>query len=348
MSVRASHAVRAPLTFLAGYGLAGSRRPAPTTELDAATWSRVLDAAEAEHLTGQLDAAIRDGAVPVTDQQTEDVQERHARAVGTKVVLEEHLLVVADQLDAQRIEFRVLNGAAHAHVDYDLPDLRCFSDVDILVRSADFEPAVTTFERSGRRRNRSKLRPGFDGRFAKGVTVAGADTPEVHVHHTLVEGPLGLAIDRDELFEESASFVIGNRKLECLGTEARFLDACFRVALSRPAPLAEQRDVVQLALSPELDAEHALDLARQWRAEAVVARAVDRAWFTLDLADAVPLSAWAMHRQPRKGDGLLIDAYCGGETSARHVIATSRLIPRRRDQFAYMLAHFSPRRASSD
>ena len=345
MTGRSSQALRDALAFLAGYGLAGSRRPAPGAPLDPTTWSRVLEAAESEHLTGMLVAAIADGAFPATDEQVKEVRARNADALATNVELEHHLLEVAEQLDAEGIEFRVLDGPAHAHIDYEAPALRYFSDVHILVRSEDFEPAVRTLERPGRSRSRSSLHPAFDGRFAKGVTVSGADTPSVHVHRTLVAGPLGLAIDRDALFDESESFVVADRKLEGLATEKRFLDACFRVALSRPAPLRSQRDVAQLALSHELDAEHALDLARQWRAEPVVARAVDRAWFTLDLADAVPLSAWATHRQPGPRDGLLIDAYCGGETSARHVFATSRWIPRRRDRLAYVCALFSRRGA---
>jgi Uncharacterised nucleotidyltransferase len=269
----------------------------------------------------------------------------HAEVAVVAVLLERLLLQIAERLDTEGIEFRVLKGPAVAHIDYKDPALRSFSDIDILVRTADFGSAVGVLERAGGRRNVPEIRPGFDRRFGKGATVVMPDNLEVDLHRTFVAGPLGLTIDLDDLFASSTVFELADRKLEGLASEERFLQICLNVGLGRPAGLHALRDVAQFALGDDLDLDRVFSLSHRWQAQAVVARAVNLAWSTLDLADCVPLSAWASRYRPQPREARVIHAYVGGDQSyTRQALAAIRVIPRRRDRLAYARALLFPGR----
>ena len=339
-------ATMATMAALAGYGLAGCRRSLPATPLDKARWVDFLDKADHQRLIGLLGASILDDAFPVTDDQFEEAASLHAEVAAVAVLLERMLLQIAEQLDAEGIELRVLKGPALAHLDYAEPALRCFSDIDILVRTADFSSAVEVLEHMGGRRNLPEIRPGFDRRFGKGATVVMPGNLEVDVHRTFVAGPLGLTIDLDGLFASSTPFVLADRKLEGLATEERFLQICFNAGLGRPAGLHALRDVAQFALGDDVDVDRVVDLAHRWRAQAVVARAVNLTWSALDLADSVPLSAWARRYALRPREVRVLDAYVGGDQSyTRQALAAIRVIPRWRDRFEYACALLFPGRA---
>jgi hypothetical protein len=344
--IESSGDIRAMLAGVAAYGLAGTRRKIAATTLDNKTWHDLLEGAATEQLTGLLVASLADEVLPATDDQFEQVASRDRDAAIIAVKIERLLLQVTERLDAESVEHRVLKGVAHAHLDYAEPSLRHFRDIDILVRTADLDDAVAMLARAGGRRTIPELRPDFDHRFGKNVQLIMPDDLRVGLHRTFVAGPLGLTVDLDELFEGAAPFMLADRKLEGLAAEERFVHSCFDVGLGRPAKLAEMRDLAQLVLSDELDVEHALALARRWQAPAVVARAVNLTWSTLDLADAVPLSAWANHYRPDRHEERVIDAYVGGDRSyTRQALATIRVLPRRRDRIAYVRALLFPRRA---
>jgi hypothetical protein len=333
----------AKLAALAGYGLAGCRRSLPGTPLLETEWIAFLDSAVGQRLIGLLAAAIVDEAFPVSDSQYETAATVHTEVAALAVSLERLLLQVAERLTVEGIEVRVLKGPALAHIDYPEPALRSFSDIDLLVRTADFGSAIAVLEAAGGRRNVPEIRPGFDRRFGKGATVSMPGGLEVDLHRTFVAGPLGLTIDLDELFASSTLFELADRKLEGLAAEERFLQICFNAGLGRPAGLHALRDVAQFALAEELDLDRVFDLARRWQAQAVVARAVNLTWSTLDLADSVPLSAWAGRYRPQLREARVLNAYVGGDQSyTRQALAAIRVIPRGRDRLAYARALLFP------
>ncbi len=327
MTKTSGNDIRAMLAGVAAYGLAGTRRQLAVATLDTTTWNDLLEAAAAEQLTGLLVASLSDEVLPATDTQLEQAASRDREAAITAVMLERLLLQIAERFDTESIEYRVLKGAAHAHLDYTEPRLRCFRTIDILIRAADLDNAVAALTHAGGRRSVPELRPDFDSRFGKGVRLVMPDDRDVGLHRTFVAGPLGSTVDLDGLFESSSPFMLADRKLEGLATEERFVHSCFDVGLGRPAGLVEMRDLAQLVLGDELDVDRALELARRWQAPAVVARAVNLTWSTLDLADAVPLSAWASHYRPDRHEERVIDAYVGGDRSyTRQALAMIRVL----------------------
>src|SRR5260370_35104522 len=73
-----------------------------------------------------------------------------------------------------------------------------------------------------------------------------------------------------------------------------------------PPRLASLHDVVQLLHVDGLSVDDVLDLARRWRAEPVVARAVTQAWAALEPKSAPPLVEWARNYVPAMFDRLLL------------------------------------------
>jgi hypothetical protein len=334
------------LGAVAAYGLRGARLALPLVPLDDAAWRAFLDEVAYERLAGLLAAAILDGAFPATDAQIEEAASLHTEVAVVALLLERLLLVVADRFAGIDLEFRVLKGPSVAHVDYPEPSLRCFGDLDLLVRGSDFARAVAALEGDGGHRGVPELRRGFDHRFGKGATIAMPGDLEIDLHRTFVAGPLGMTVDHDGLFATSTPFALGDRELVGLGTEERFLHACVHAGLGRPARLFSLRDVAQMSLSANgLDLDRVHRLADSWRARAVVARAVNLAWAAFDLADSVALSAWAESYRPDASETRMLDSYVGGDRSfTRQAIATLRVIPRRRDKVAYARSLVFPER----
>jgi hypothetical protein len=337
------------LEAVAAYGLVGSRRALPQAPLAAAVWPAFFERVAEERLAGLIALAVLDGAFPVTAEQAEEVATLQTETAVVALQLERLLLTVAERFAAVGVDVRVLKGPSVAHVDYPDPSLRCFGDLDLLVRGDEFATAVAALEAEGGHRAVPEMRRGFDQRFGKGAMLTMPGELEIDLHRTLVAGPLGMTIDLDDLFASPTEFRIGGVRMLGIGAEERFLHACIHAGLGRPAGLYSLRDIAQMGLFGNLDLDRVRALAASWRARAVVARAVNLAWTTLDIADSVPVSAWAGRYHPEANEHRMIDAYIGGDRSyTRQALATVRVIPRRRDKVAYVRSLLYPQRSFLD
>lgn len=299
---------------LAAWGLPDA--PAlPTDPLTDAAWGDLVEVATRERVTPLLASAVAEGAFGATDQQRDEIFRAHERAMSGCVMLERTMLDAIAAFESTGIAYRVLKGPAVAHLDYPDPSLRAFGDIDLLVAASDYDHALTLLTAAGGRRRYPEVRPGFDRRFGKGACVVMTDGSEIDVHRTFVAGPFGLTVDLDELFANDESFVVGGRSLPALSRHHRFVHACFHAALGDVVPrLSAQRDVAQLALDDRTDLASALDAARSWRADAVVARAVSATWSRLALA-STPLLRWARAFAPDRFQARALRAYVGPDRS---------------------------------
>jgi hypothetical protein len=223
----------------------------------------------------------------------------------------EHLLVdLADRFAVAEIPLRVLKGPAVAHRFYPDPSLRAFGDIDLLVPSDAFDRAVQLVTELGGNRQFPQPRPGFDRRFSKGTSFFMAQAVEVDLHRTFVAGPLGLAIDLHDVWERSWPFELAGAALQGLDLEISFLNLCYHAALGDAVPrLIALRDVAQVIDGYRPDATRVRELARSWRAEAVVARAVTAACETLGVQPCHPLVAWAATFRCDRPTGRILAAY---------------------------------------
>jgi hypothetical protein len=83
-----------------------------------------------------------------------------------------------------------------------------------------------------------------------------------------------------------------------------------------------------------------LNRAREWKCEAVVARAIRSSWERFELADATPLSAWAGRYVPTPNDLRWLRGYTGADRRyARQALAGLRTIRGVKGKAAYVRAH---------
>ena len=337
----------APLLAVAGHRLAGAGRAFPDEPLGEPAWAAVLDAARTHRLTGLLDAAVADGALPATRTQARQARAAHRTALLRVLVLERELIAVVRLLDHAGVESRVLKGSAVAHLDYPDPALRSFNDLDVLVRARDVDRAAAALAAAGFNRTLAEPRPGFDRRFDKGMTLVPPAGYELDLHRTFVLGPWGVLVDLDRLWDEGQEFRVGGRRVRALSRPNRFMHACYHAALGNwPLRLGSLRDVAEMlhrADRPDRDGAAIRRLAADWGAEAVVAAAVADSRRLLGIGPAGELSRWAEQYAPGRREVAWLALHTHADkTFAAQALATLRVLPRWRDKAAYVRALVLP------
>jgi hypothetical protein len=334
------------LRAVAAHGLAGADVPLVDEPLDDEAWNRLLARVTAERLQGQLAAAVSVDALPTTHRQREETAQTHAAAMATCLALDRLLCDIDAEFEAAHIPMRVLKGSSFAHLDYGDPAVRAYGDVDVLVPSKHLEQAVAVLLAAGCHRQVPELRPGFDRRFAKSLTLAVPDGYEIDLHRTLALEPFGLGIDTDDLWDAGEPFVVGGRTLLALPAEQRLLHACYHAALdNNPPRLLPLRDVAQLVLEGVADPDRVLVLADRWGGAAAVAQAIQLAWSTFGVSDVVHLSEWAKRYRPgpKEARTLLVHTAIG-RRHAQKAMAALSFINGVETKAAYLRALLFPQR----
>jgi Uncharacterised nucleotidyltransferase len=257
------------------------------------------------------------------------------------------LLSTIEELEGAGIDHRVFKGVALANTLYEDPSLRVFADVDGLVPSSDFGNAASLLAAAlGTRRSIPELRPGFDRRFGREVMLRSDIGLELDVHRTFVDGAYGLTVDLNDLFVTPRVFALGGRDVATFPPAHQLLSSCYSAALGDwPPRLASQRDVVQLIQMGGPSTNDILDLARRWRAEAVVGSAVSQAWAALEPQFTPPLVEWARNYAPGVFDRVLLASYRGPARGLTTQAAGVLVVPGAGDKLAYLRAIATPQRA---
>jgi hypothetical protein len=259
---------------LAGFGLPGASAP-PAEPLGPEAWQALRLAVGHQRIEGLLAAAVEAGVWPMTCEQHDDVREAARARAKVDLCLERELLVVVRALEDAGLACRVLKGPAWAHSVYPDPAWRGFGDVDLLVRGDDWYRVIDVLQATGARRMLPELRPGFDRRFGKDATLVARSGWQLDLHRRLVVGPFGIWADEGDLFARPATLSIGGVTMATLNQEASFLHACYNAALADDPPrLIAVRDVCQVALAGTPEPRVVEEMARRWRAPAVIARAL--------------------------------------------------------------------------
>lgn len=311
-------------------------------------WEHGIKAMTLAGLTGLLTSAVQDGAVSLDDEQRAELAAANLQAQRAALRLEQRLILVSDLLTDRSIEHRILKGAATAHLDYPAPELRPFLDIDLLIPSAAFDGTVATLESLGGARRFAEPRARFAARFSKAVCVVSNDGIEIDLHRSLAEGPFGLAMVPDELFESSEAFLLGGRRLQALGADERLIHASCHTVLGRSEPeLRPQRDVAQLALSGAVDRARVELLSRRWRCRAVVARAIRLSWNTLGLPLDDPWHKWAVAYVPDRFERRALTYYGASpsQSYARQALGGALAVRGLADKMRYGFALAFPRRS---
>jgi hypothetical protein len=326
---------------IAAYGL-------PTEHtLDAVTddFAALVQECEHERLTGLLGRAVRAGDVDVTVDERDQLEHVFRGWLTHALRVERLLLDTTRVLDRAGIESRVLKGVALSHTAYPDPADRVFGDVDLLVPGHRLhESAAVLADHFEVVRVQPELRRGFDDRFGKEVMLR-VGAVELDVHRTFVEGAFGMTVGLDDLFAPPYRFPIAGCDLDALPQPQRLLHACYAAAFGDwPPRLMSLRDVAQLVLRERPQVLDVLMMARAWRAEAVVARALTTAWTTLAITMQPPVVEWAFRYEPTRLDRLLLGAHEGPARAFTRHAAALVVLPSARDRLDYLHAIAMPQR----
>ena len=329
--------LRRVLLGVAAHGLPTADVALPGAPLEPAHWARVKMGIDHQRLTGQGVAAAADGALVLTDEQRQQLEDDHLAAMAHALRMERQLCTVDDVLIPRGIAFAVLKGTAVAHLDYANPAQRGFGDVDVLIPTEQWGEALAALFAAGYDRPTAEVGPGFDTRFGKGATLVAAGGQELDVHRTLVMGPFGLLVDLAELWDNLEPFELGGRRFAALGSEQRLLHACFHAVIGNAGRrVLPYRDVAEMTLFGTYDADRLIELARHWRAEAVVAQAITETWDALGMTQELPLHTWARSRGVSRWEQRMLAVYTPQSSYAAKAVAAVTVLPRWRDRVDFV------------
>ncbi len=332
------------LRAIAAYGLASAPAPDPDESFDTRA---LLAAVSKERLTGLALAAVADGALEFDAADADDLSMRHDDQLALDLRLERLLCEAAGELDGAGIPYRALKGPLLAHTIYRDPALRSFGDIDILVRGADFDAAVTVLGALGFHRRFVEPRPHFDARFSKGACLERPDGLEVDLHRTLAPGPFGMLLGLTDLVGGAPqTFALGDAEITGLGRELAFVHACFHSALGDyPPRLVPFRDIAEL-LAAGFDASAVIDLVTEAQCETVMTRALGSLTTVLGITVEGEIAEWACGREPSRFDRWALRTYESNDRSyAKQAAVSLWAMPSMRQRFAYASALAIPSRS---
>jgi len=341
-------AIRPLLTAVFAWDIPACAVQPPSTPLDDAPWTQLYGAVHRQRGDALLAWAIGEGWWPATDRQRISAFHAHRRNMALAVLLERELIGIGADCAASGIDFRVLKGAATAHLDERDPSLRSFGDIDLLVAGDDLEPMARVLEARGGRRRYDEPRNDFDRRFSKGMSFSFHRNCEIDVHRSLASGAFGLSIVLDDLVVGAEHLTIGGEAFRALDRPNRFLHASYHALLGAPSVrLTSLRDLIHTAPRDDRETREVLGRARRWKGEAVVAQTVRLAasWFAW--TPPLLLSTWADGFEPSTRDHRWLAAYVGADRSyAGQMLMGLEAVPGVRQRLAYAVGNArSPSRA---
>jgi hypothetical protein len=259
---------------------------------------------EGHALSVALDNRVT-GLLATTDA---DCTNAHRQAVNTSLAADDTAVQVVRRLRAAGVDHRVLKGVAHAALDYTDPAQRTYGDCDVLVPRADLQRALDVLQQAGLRRRDPAIRDSWEQRFGKSVELVGLPV-EVDLHLTIAGGGFGLIIEMASLWESPERFMLAGTEMLALSPLARWVHACYHLALGANAGLRAMADIVVM-LDRGLDWQEAVLLAHRWRGAAVVAHALvtTEAWISDVTSAQHDAFEWARRYRASDADRLRIDA----------------------------------------
>lgn len=313
--------------------------------LDDATWASLLGTVDRDGLVLALDRAVLTGDLAVSTEQGQRLAEMALRHAASVVRVERSLVEVSGTLAGAGFDVAVLKGIPSALRFWPDPEMRMVRDVDLLVRSADIDGVVHFLEQTGSTRLVPQLRPGFDRRFGKAVTVRTSEAVELDIHRTLVYGPHAFLIGEDLLWDQVTDEVeVGGVGVRCFSPPAAFVHACLHAASGggrrRTSDLVE---ILTIAQHPSVTPAMVGPIARLWMATAAV---VDECRAAAPLAGGGGVESIERDLVVTERERQLQEIYAGDPSARALAFATVGSIPGLRAKAAYLAALALPSRSN--
>ena len=334
------------LAFLvAGFGLPGVSDSHEKLEGEG-DWRNLLSAIGYQRLSGLAIEAAESGCLDLTEEQWRDLVDAQRRRMCGALRIEGALVNLHDAFHQAGLEYVVLKGPSIAHCAYEDPSLRPFGDLDLLVRTTDWDAASEILGAAGFERAHPEAREGFHASFGKALVHTRGDGVEVDLHRRLVVGPHGLCADPAELFSGVQTFEVGGRALPRLADTWLFLHVCMHAALGTKSPLLlALRDVLEVARMPGVDWSLVENRANSWKLRAVVPYAVRAASDLLGAPAPETCDRVAVQLSPSGKERKWLEAYTTDRRGrGGTAVAAISAIPGFRDKVRYVTALLFPKR----
>ena len=291
-------AAQVALRAAAAHGLPGVRLLGPADDRSRVT-TDVIELAVQHRIQGLLWSAIDGGAVAADDAMAQAASESAAAALRTCLVAEQTAVLAVQAIRGAGAEARALKGIAIAHLDHVDPAERVFGDCDLLIRRADYRPALAALTSAGFRRAEPPVRGWWEQRFGKAIVLYGPSGAELDLHVAITGGYFGTMIDHDDLWSRASEpFQLAGLPVQGLDREGRLLQAACHTMLGGGSGLRAERDVAQLVLVSGADWELAVERAERDGVELVLAAAVRKVWADLGLDLDHGFARWSAAHRP--------------------------------------------------
>lgn len=330
------------VSMVARHGLGGAS-DCPSRPLADGEWTVLLSVCHRQRLIGHLCAMVTSGVFAASEDQRREITAWDLQLTAHKARLDALLVDSLDVLGAEGIDYRVLKGPVLARTAYDQAGSRHYFDIDVLAPATRFDDAVDVLIAIGFERRAPPIRPGYDARFAKGVTLRTPDGFELDLHRTLAAGPFGLLIDLDRLWASSSSVDIDGSCVHCLGPEDNLLHACCNAALGDlPARWSVLRDIVQLLCNVPLDPDRVVSAARHHHVGIAVSEGMQLAATKLGGIEHHELVHWARTYEPTRAERRRLRVYRDRRNYAAQSFESLRVLHGLGDRVAFGRAAVFP------
>lgn len=315
----------AALTAAAQFGLVQHQGPVATLTNDGERrWQTI---ARIDRLGGLLQSAIAAGHVMADDTVAGQVAEIWHTQLAASVLVEAQVVRMARVLDDAGVTWRLTKGAAVAHLDYPDATLRTFGDADVLVHPSDWRLATDALLAAGCRRQVPEVEPGWDARFGKGATFDTPERLEIDLHRRFAVGRFGVLSRMGDLYNGGEAIDLAGRRIPALDGPGRLLHSCHHAALGGFRHYRAHRDVAQQLLVTDVDWRRAVAIARSWRVEAVVVRAITDTWQVLDLDVDHPARDWAVSTRMSWADRRALDVFAAEKPFRQQALTAVGALP---------------------
>lgn len=261
----------APIPGPESFGLPDAPRGRVTAGWAGAPLDRHLAGAEPVALL--LDHAACRGELVLDDEQRSVVSARAAALRDRGARADAALELVLAALEGAEVDPILLGPTVVAH-DGALPvDAVERDHLDLLVPAEVLDRGVELLASAG-------AVPADESNGAPAATpgagpvvlrvVAGGGSVDVRLHTRLAGGPFGELVDHDELRRRAVPIRVGERWVETLHPDDRFVAACVRVGGPSPASVWDLREVVLTAPVSQEGAAAAFEASARWGATRTV------------------------------------------------------------------------------
>lgn len=271
------------------------------------------------------------GVEPVPEELAHDLERAYHGSAAFHLGALEDVAYLDETLGAAGVPWLVLKGPVLAQLYYGGPDVRPYSDLDVLVAPAAIGDAVEALERNGSRVDETW--PILPGGPTGEISAQLPSGRWLDLHWHIVNQPRlrrRLAVAVPPLFARAREVALGRTAARTLSAADTLAHLSLHGCTSGADRLVWLKDIVQcMQVEGPACAEH-VEVSAGWGTSLMAAVCVQRAWGVLGRGVPPDLASLVPRPSPWLASARLVDRAapvsdrCGGPTLARVVARSTR------------------------